>query len=228
MTTSTDNSRVHVSVLGLGYVGCVSAACLSQVGYQVTGIDRDADKVANILSGRAPFFEPGLQELVRANVNSGRLTATEDIAAIHDADVAFVCVGTPSTRNGNIGLDQLRRVIQEMARTIVDRSKPLVVAIRSTVFPGTCEEIVIPEFGGKPHVTVVSNPEFLREGTAVKDFMEPSLIVVGGEKQQAVDRVASLYASLPMPVRKVSLRTAEMIKYACNGDIRGTLADSSP
>lgn len=210
------NSKPHVAVLGMGYVGCVSAACLAQLGYQVTGIDRDAIKIASINAGHAPFFEPGLEELVSNNIQAGRLTATQEIAAIHDADIALICVGTPSARNGNIGLDQLRRVTQEMAQTIAQRTKPLVVAVRSTVFPGTCEDLVIRAFAGYNMVSVVSHPEFLREGIAVKDFMEPSLIVIGGEEQQSIDRVASLYASLPADVSKVSLRTAEMIKYACN------------
>lgn len=218
MTTEVKNrnSQSHIAVLGLGYVGCVSAACFAQMGYRVTGIDRDATKIANIITGHAPFFEPKLEELVSANVKAGRLTATQDVAALHDADIAFVCVGTPSARNGNLGLDQLRRVVQEMAQTLAHRTKPLIVAIRSTVFPGTCEEFIIPAFAGHKMVSVVSHPEFLREGSAVKDFMEPSLIVIGGEEQQPIDRIASLYASLPAAVSRVSLRTAEMIKYACN------------
>jgi GDP-mannose 6-dehydrogenase len=213
---SSDAKKQHVAVLGLGYVGCVSAACLASLGNQVTGIDRDGDKVKNVMNGVAPFFEPGLEELVRANVSAGRLSASTSIAAIADADVALICVGTPSEKNGNLGLDQMRRVIQEIAGTLSGRTKRLTVAIRSTVFPGTCEDVVAPIFDGNPLVTVVSNPEFLREGTAVKDFMEPSLVVVGGSDSTAVARVASIYDSLNVPPCLVSLRTAEMIKYACN------------
>ncbi len=213
---SSDAKKQHVAVLGLGYVGCVSAACLASLGNQVTGIDRDGDKVKNVMNGVAPFFEPGLEDLVRANVTAGRLSASTSISAIADADVALICVGTPSEKNGNLGLDQMRRVIQEIAGTLSGRTKPLTIAIRSTVFPGTCEDVVTPIFDGNPLVTVVSNPEFLREGTAVKDFMEPSLVVVGGADSTAVARVASLYDSLNVPPCLVSLRTAEMIKYACN------------
>jgi len=213
---SSETGSVHVAILGLGYVGCVSAACLAQLGYSVTGIDRDENKVNNVLNGIAPFFEPGLEPLVRENVASGRLRASTSIDAIQDADIALVCVGTPSEKNGNLGLDQLRRVIQEIAGTLGSREKPLVLAIRSTVFPGTCEEIVLPLLEGRPLVSVVSNPEFLREGVAVKDFMEPSLVVVGGDDSEAVRRVAALYAPLHVPPCLVSLRTAEMIKYACN------------
>lgn len=210
------NSGLQVAVLGLGYVGCVSAACLADMGHKVTGIDRDANKISNVRNGIAPFYEPGLEELVKRNVAAGRLRATDNIEAIHDADVALVCVGTPSQKNGNLGLEQLGRVIEEIASTAGRRSKRLVLAIRSTVFPGTCEEFVIPVFRQHPQVKVVSNPEFLREGTAIRDFVEPSLIVVGGQEREAVEIVASLYAPLKVATCKVSLRTAEMIKYACN------------
>ena len=208
---------VEIAVFGLGYVGCVSAACLASLGYRVTGIDRDQHKVQNVLDGHAPFYEPGLEPLVRDGVASGRLSAsTSAKTGVDRADVIFVCVGTPSERNGNLGLSQLRRVIEEIAHLLASRTRPLTIAIRSTVFPGTCEEVVIPALSGCPQVTVVSNPEFLREGAAVKDFMEPSLVVVGGADSDAVKRVAGLYAPLHVVPCLVSLRTAEMIKYACN------------
>ncbi|MBV9157650.1 MAG: UDP-glucose/GDP-mannose dehydrogenase family protein [Acidobacteriaceae bacterium] len=211
-----EKSTVHVAVLGLGYVGCVSAACLANLGHRVTGIDRDESKVHNISNGVAPFFEPGLEPILHESVSSGRLTASTSIGAIENADIALVCVGTPSEKNGNLGLDQLRRVISEIASTLPSRTKPLIVAIRSTVFPGTCEEHVIPAFAGNPLISVACNPEFLREGVAVKDFREPSLVVVGGTNDQAVGQVAALYSALGVPPCLVSLRTAEMIKYACN------------
>ncbi len=205
----------NIAVLGLGYVGCVTAACLSRLGHTVTGVDRDDHKVSSVLGGVAPFFEPGLPELVKENVAAGRLSATQSLAnGIEKADIALICVGTPSEKSGNLGLDQLRRVVAEIARNLPGRQKPLIVAVRSTVFPGTCEEIVIPALGGAAQV--VSNPEFLREGVAVKDFMEPSLVVVGGTDRSAVERVASVYEPLGSEACLVSLRTAEMIKYACN------------
>ncbi|HET8550076.1 MAG TPA: nucleotide sugar dehydrogenase [Bryobacteraceae bacterium] len=208
---------MDIAVFGLGYVGCVSAACLAEIGHKVIGIDRDEHKVRSIAEHKAPFYEPGLEELVAAHTSSGRLTATTDTAkALRAADVAFVCVGTPSQRNGNIGLEQLRRVIADIAAAAEGRTKPMVVAVRSTVFPGTCEEVVIPLLAGVPAARVVSNPEFLREGIAVKDFMEPSLLVIGGSDTAAVRTVADLYTSLPVQPCLVSLRTAEMIKYACN------------
>jgi GDP-mannose 6-dehydrogenase len=207
----------QVAVLGLGYVGCVTAACLAHVGHRVIGVDRDQFKVDSVLGGRAPFYEPGLEDLVRDAVAAGRLSASVSLTdALRDADVALICVGTPSEKNGNLGLEQLRRVAAEIAQALPGRTKPLVVAVRSTVYPGTCEDVVLAAMGGSPMVGVVSNPEFLREGAAVKDFMEPSLLVVGGSDPGAVQRVARLYAGLPVEPSIVALRTAELIKYACN------------
>lgn len=208
---------MNVAVLGLGYVGCVSAACLADVGHNVVGADRDEHKIRSVLDGKAPFYEPDLEDLVRRNVAAGRLSATTSTPdALRNCDVALVCVGTPSEKNGNLGLDQLRRAVSDIAACGPTLTRPLVVAIRSTVFPGTCEDVVLPALRGCPNITVVSNPEFLREGIAVKDFIEPSLIVVGGDDRAAVEKVAALYASLRVKPCLVSLRTAEMIKYACN------------
>jgi len=194
-----------------------SAACLADLGHRVIGADRDANKLRNIVSGHAPFYEPGLERLVATNVSAERLSVTASTAeAIEDADVALVCVGTPSERNGNISLDQLRRVAQDMATHVRHRQKRLVVAVRSTVFPGTCEEVVRPAFEPGSDVGLVSNPEFLREGSAVRDFREPSLLVVGGSELADVQTVADLYAPLGVPACKVPIRVAEMIKYACN------------
>ena len=205
-----------VTVFGLGYVGSVTAACLAQLGHRVYGVDRDESKVRNIAAGRAPFYEPGLAELVESNVAAGRLSAgTDPGPALAQSDIALLCVGTPSDRHGNLGLEQLRRVFQELAAHLKERKRPLVVTVRSTVFPGTTEELAT-AFAGHPLVSVTCNPEFLREGAAVQDFMQPSLLVVGGADAAAVRRVADLYAGLPVAACLVSLRTAEMIKYCCN------------
>lgn len=212
-----NEAETSVVVVGLGYVGCVTAACLAALGRRVVGVDKDEFKVKAVLESHAPFYEPGLEEIIRANVAAGRLSASTSLReALAQADVALICVGTPSERNGNLGLDQLRRVTAEIGECIQGRTRPLVVAIRSTVFPGTCEEVVKPAMGGASCVSVVSNPEFLREGCAVRDFMEPSLLVVGGADEQAVRRVAGIYAGLDIEPRLVSLRTAELIKYSCN------------
>ena len=207
----------RVAVLGLGYVGCVTAACLARLGHKVIGVDRDEFKVKSVLAKGAPFFEPGLEELVRAGVEAGNLSASTSLAeTLPEVNIVLICVGTPSAKNGSLGLEQLRRVVDEMRGLLVGRTRPLTIAVRSTVYPGTCEEVVGAALRGHPEVTVVSNPEFLREGTAVKDFIEPSLLVVGGLDEESVRRVAGLYAGLPVEPSLVSLRTAELIKYACN------------
>jgi len=207
----------RIAVFGLGYVGCVTAACLSELGHHVIGVDRDEHKVKCVLDGHAPFFEPGLEDLVRKNLAAGRLAAScFPTDALQQAEVALLCVGTPSDRSGNLSLEQLLRVSTEITQQAVGRSRPLIVAVRSTVFPGTCEEIVAAGLGNHPGLSVVANPEFLREGSAVRDFLEPSLVVVGGSSAAAVQRVADLYAPLGLPPCLVSLRAAEMIKYACN------------
>lgn len=205
-------------MLGLGYVGCVTAACLAKLGHRVIGVDRDEYKVAQVMQGRAPFYEPGLEDIVQQAAQRGLLTATTDLGAcIDECDIALICVGTPSESNGNIGLGQLRRACEEIALHLSRRTTPLMVVVRSTVFPGTCEEVVVPALGGdRSRFRLVSNPEFLREGVAVKDFVEPALVVVGGDDPGAVKRVAALYDALEVEPCLVTLRTAEMIKYACN------------
>jgi GDP-mannose 6-dehydrogenase len=212
----TPPSLSTVVVFGLGYVGSVTAACLARLGHQVYGIDKDDLKVDRIQAGRAPFFEPGLDQLIGEMVASGRLSASKDARGVLDkADIVLICVGTPSAPNGNLALDQLERVFVEIRNGLVSRQRSLLVAVRSTVFPGTIEDLgrLLPE---SPQVSLVCNPEFLREGTAVRDFMEPSLVVVGGSDREAVNAVAALYDALGVEVARVSLRTAEMIKYCCN------------
>jgi GDP-mannose 6-dehydrogenase len=209
--------RTQITVLGLGYVGCVTAACFSKLGHTVVGVDPDEFKVRSVNEGTAPFYEPGLEEIIKASRAAGTLSATTALAdGLRDADVAMICVGTPSERNGNLSLSILQQVSEQIGALLPQRSKPLVVVVRSTVFPGTCEDVVIPALNGAANATVVANPEFLREGTAVQDFMVPSLLVVGGEDRSAVEKVASLYDGLPAEACLVTLRTAEMIKYACN------------
>ncbi|MGA9072015.1 MAG: nucleotide sugar dehydrogenase [Terracidiphilus sp.] len=211
------NVKKNVVVMGLGYVGCVSAACFSEIGHNVLGIDRDLNKVDAIRKAQSPFFEAGLEPLIEKNVAAGRLTAgVLDADALASADVVMLCVGTPSQANGNIDLSHLRRVCEEIAGLLRPRTKRLIVTVRSTVFPGTCESLLETVFAHREDVDIVSNPEFLREGTAVKDFMEPSLLVVGGSTNEAAMVVAQLYDGLPGEVSVVSLRTAEMIKYTCN------------
>ena len=209
------HDKPTIAVFGLGYVGCVTAACFAEMGYRVVGVDVDARKVQAIRDGRSPFYEPGLEPIIARHLSGGLLTATISTSeALRDADYAFLCVGTPSAANGNLNLDYLRNVATEIAEHLDGRPKPLTVVVRSTVFPGTCDEVVAPAI--EPKAVVVANPEFLREGSAVKDFMEPSLVVVGSHNRAAAERVASLYVGLPVQTSIVALRTAELIKYTCN------------
>jgi GDP-mannose 6-dehydrogenase len=206
-----------IAVVGLGYIGSVTAACLASLGYRVVGVDTDEIKVNALRRRAAPFYEPGLDEIVRTVIGEGRLTVTTSLAdVLPEAAIVFICVGTPSEANGDISLTPLRRVTAEIARLVEGRTAPLVLAVRSTVYPGTCEKVLMAGIGDNPAVSVVSNPEFLREGTAVHDFLFPSLVVVGGSNSDAVRRVAAVYEPLNVEPALVSLRTAEMIKYACN------------
>ncbi|HSW50296.1 MAG TPA: nucleotide sugar dehydrogenase [Bryobacteraceae bacterium] len=206
----------RVAVLGLGYVGCVTAACLAELGHHVCGVDRDEHKVQSVLEHRAPFFEPGLEELIARNVSAGRLTAASETSlALRDAGIAVVCVGTPSERGGDASMAQLQRVCEQISVCRPPGGR-LIVAVRSTVFPGTCGGMVKQALGDQAGLSIVSNPEFLREGCAVEDFLQPSLIVVGSRDEDARARVAALYAGLNVGPCLVTLETAEMIKFVCN------------
>jgi GDP-mannose 6-dehydrogenase len=176
----------------------------------------DAGKIASIQAAKAPFFEPGLEDVIRETVAAGLLTVATDLeGALAEADVAMICVGTPSARNGDLSTEQLSRSLAEIGRSLPNRRQHLVIAIRSTVFPGTTEALATALLATHPDVQVVANPEFLREGVAIDDFMNPCLLVVGGD-EGASRRVADLYRGLPVEPCLVSLRTAEMIKYCCN------------
>ena len=158
-------NKRNVVVMGLGYVGCVSAACLAEVGHSVLGVDRDTNKMEAVRKAQSPFFEAGLQSLIQNNVAAGRLKAAPlDEQALDAADVVMLCVGTPSQPNGNIDLSHLSRVCRDISALLRPRTKRLIVAVRSTVFPGTCESLLEEVFAQSKDVEIVSNPEFLREG----------------------------------------------------------------
>lgn len=207
----------RIAVFGLGHVGCVTAAGLASIGHVVIGVETDSHKVEKLRRGEAPFHEPGLEELIRSVQREGRLSATGSAAeGLLRADVALVCLGTPAAPSGDMNLDQVLRVCTQIAEIARERAQPLVVAIRSTVFPGSCEEISRTCFRDTPRISVVCNPEFLREGAAVQDFLQPSTLIVGALSAEAAQRIASLYEPLGRPVHIVSLRAAEMAKYASN------------
>jgi GDP-mannose 6-dehydrogenase len=212
-----------VSVFGLGYVGCVSAACLAREGHTVVGVDVSRSKVDMINAGTATIVEHGIGELVTEMVAAGRLTATTNVAdAVARSEISLVCVGTPSQANGGLDLAYVRRVASEIGTALRDKSGWHVVVIRSTVLPGTTAEVVVPileESSGKKagrDFGVSMNPEFLREGTSIKDFDDPPFTVIGAEDDRTAKSVASLYTGIKAPVRVVQLAVAEMVKYACN------------
>ena len=212
-----------VSVFGLGYVGCVSSACLAREGHTVVGVDVNPTKVALVNSGRSTIVEEGIAELVTQMVGSGRLRATTSVSeAVHATDISLVCVGTPSAANGALDLSYVERVCAEIGAAIRDKSTFHTIVIRSTVLPGTVHGVATPAIergsGKKAGIDfgVCSNPEFLREGTSIKDFLEPPFTLIGADTEQAANAVKSLYAGLEAPVHVVAVRVAEMVKYACN------------
>lgn len=212
-----------VSVFGLGYVGCVSAACLAREGHTVVGVDVSRSKVDMINAGTATIVEHGIGELVSAMVSAGRLTATSDVRdAVARTEISLVCVGTPSQANGGLDLEYVRRVASEIGAALATKRGWHVVVIRSTVLPGTTADVVTPILenasGKKAGVDfgVAMNPEFLREGTSIKDFDDPPFTVIGAEDERTANTVAGLYEGLSAPVRVVQLAVAEMVKYACN------------
>jgi GDP-mannose 6-dehydrogenase len=214
---------MKVSVFGLGYVGSVSAAMLASDGHDVIGVDLNPDKVAAINAGASPIVEPGLGEALQDVVRQGRLratTSTED--AVRNSEISLICVGTPSRRNGSLDLGYVERVAGEIGSALREVDHYHVVVVRSTVLPGTTHDIVIPALesgSGKTYgegFGVSMNPEFLREGTALKDFRHPPLTLIGHNHAADASGTTALYAGLDAPVVATSIRTAEMIKYTSN------------
>jgi GDP-mannose 6-dehydrogenase len=214
---------MRIAIFGLGYVGCVSAACLASEGHQVIGVDVNPLKVGMINAGRSPIIEAQLDDLVGQAVAAGNLLATDTAAeAILGTDVSLICVGTPSNQNGSLDLHYLRNVARDIGRALAARSAYHVVAVRSTVLPGTIAGEVIPlleEASGRrvgSSFGVCSNPEFLREGSAVADFRHPPVTLIGQWDERSGDRVAAIYQEIDAPVVLTDLPTAEMVKYVSN------------
>jgi GDP-mannose 6-dehydrogenase len=214
---------VKISVFGMGYVGTVSAGCLAQEGHEVIGVDPVRTKVDLINSGNSPIVEVDIGEIIAANVASKRLRATDDQEeAIRKTELSFVCVGTPSQANGNLDLTHMRRVCELIGMALKNKEARHTVVIRSTILPGTMRGIVIPtleEYSGKKagvDFGVCNNPEFLREGSAVKDFNAPPKTVVGEFDKASGELLTNLYAKLDAPFIRTDLETAEMVKYVDN------------
>jgi UDPglucose 6-dehydrogenase len=212
---------MRVVMIGTGYVGLVSGACFADFGHQVTCVDKDVEKIANLRGGQIPIYEPGLAELVSSNVRDGRLNFGNDAtSAVNSADAVFIAVGTPSRRgDGYADLSYVYAVASEIAPALTDDA---IVVTKSTVPVGTGDEVdrIIQEHRrNEVRIPVVSNPEFLREGAAIQDFKHPDRIVVGTEDPRAREVMAELYRPLYLnaaPVLYTGRRTAELIKYAAN------------
>ena len=212
-----------ISVLGLGYVGSVTCACLASGGRQVIGVDVNPVKIAAINDGHSPVIEDGVEERIAESVGAGRLSATDDAAyAINATDISLVAVGTPSRPDGSVDLGAMLSVCGEIGTALRDKPSRHLVVIRSTVPPGTCRKVIVPaieEAAGKPVGTgfgLCFNPEFLREGCALKDFADPAFTLVGGDDADDSQRVADLYEKVSGERLFSTLETAEMVKYVCN------------
>ena len=214
---------MRVSVFGLGYVGCVSAANFAADGHDVIGVDVNEQKVAAVNSGRSPIVEPGLDDMLQKSVEERRLRATTSTAeAVAGSDLSLVCVGTPSRKNGSLDLSYLVRVCEQIGDALKEKPSYHVVVIRSTVLPGTTHAHVIPTLEARSGKTygegfgVAVNPEFLREGTALKDFRQPPLTLVGHNHATDAAPTKALYQDIEAPLVGTSIRVAEMMKYTSN------------
>lgn len=214
---------MNIAVFGLGYVGCVSTACFARDGHRVIGVDINPEKIESIRAGQSPIIEPGLDDLVQQGVEAGRIEATDDAGyAVGRADVAMICVGTPSHPNGSLDLTYVERVSQDVGRALADKSPYTVIVVRSTMLPGSAQERVIPileSTSGKQageDFGFCVNPEFLREGTAIPDFDHPPYTVIGQLDERSGEQVAQLYAQVEAPLYRAPLGVAEMVKYASN------------
>src|SRR6202045_374762 len=211
---------MRVAMIGTGYVGLVSGACIADFGHQVTCVDKDASKISMLIAGDIPIYEPGLSEIVQSNVREKRLLfTTKSSEALHQADVVFIAVGTPSRRgDGHADLTYVYEAAREIAAGL---TRSTVVVTKSTVPIGTGDEVerIVRQLRPDLDIAVVSNPEFLREGAAIQDFKHPDRIVVGTDDERARKVMAEIYRPLYLnrgPILNTSRRTAELIKYAAN------------
>jgi GDP-mannose 6-dehydrogenase len=212
---------MNVSVLGLGYVGCVTAACLARNGHTVIGVDINPDKVAMINGGLAPIVEPGLGELIKQVVTDGHLRATTDLAeAVRQTSIGLICVGTPSKGGGQPSLDAIAGVGRDVGRALAGRTAPFALVLRSTALPGTTETVLLPpllaEAGPNALVRVAVNPEFMREGASIHDFDHPPYVLVGADDPQIAGVLRAMYAGVKAPLVRTTIRSAELVKYASN------------
>lgn len=213
---------MKISIIGTGYVGLVSGTCLAEIGHDVTCIDIVKEKTDAINEGKTPIYEPGLEELIKKNLSAKRLRATLELKrAVVESDATFICVGTPPKENGESDLSFIRKAAEDVGKAISQKNNYHIVIVKSTVPPGTTRSLIpiIEKESGKKAGTgfgVCMNPEFLREGCAVKDFIEPDRIVIGELDEKSGETTSKIYSSFKVPVIRVNLETAEMIKYTSN------------
>ena len=214
---------MKISIFGLGYVGAVSLACLARDGHDVVGVDIDPAKLALISAGKTPVVEEGMIELMAGVCASGRVRVTSDVrSAVGDSEISFVCVGTPSAANGSQDLSAILRLAHDLGKALAHKSDPHIVVFRSTLTPGTVEETIRPiierESGRKDGTGffLCFQPEFLREGSSIRDYDHPPYTVVGANDSWPVERLHRLFGHLPCAFHRTSVRSAEMLKLCCN------------
>ncbi len=214
---------MKISIFGLGYVGAVSMACLARDGHEVVGVDVDPVKLDLIRSGRSPIVEEGIQDLTKQVVASGRVRVTNDIAAaVQSTDLSFICVGTPSSPNGSQDLSAVRRVSEQIGSALKDKPGYHTVVMRSTIQPGSMDSVVregLESASGKranADFGLGFQPEFLREGSSIKDYDNPPFTAIGTDDARAADAVKQVFGHLPCEFIVTSIGVAEMLKYACN------------
>ena len=212
-----------VSVIGLGYVGTVSTACFANLGFQLIGVDTDLRKVQKVGKGTSPIVEKGLGRLLFKGVQCGLVsTCSQTANAVRDSDITLICVGTPSSKNGNCDTSQLKQVCKDIGAALFEKKQWHTVVFRSTIPPGTTRQVLIPIIEGVSRKTagvdfgVAFHPEFLRESTAIEDFFEPPKTVIGADDAETIEQVSSLYKDMDVDVIATSLETAEMVKYVDN------------
>ncbi len=213
---------MDISIFGLGYVGCVSLGCLAKNGHKVIGVDTSPTKVNQINSGLPTIIEKDIDIIIKEQFEAGRISATTDFkSAILDTEISIIAVGTPSTAHGHLNLEYIYKVAENFGKVLAQKENFHVIAIRSTVMPGTADKFaaIIEEKSGKlrnVHFAMVSNPEFLREGTAVVDYFNPPITLLGASHEEAAQKLASLYKNLPAEVVITDIRVAEIMKYINN------------
>ncbi len=213
---------MNISIFGLGYVGCVSVGCLAEIGHTVIGVDINFSKIDAINGGKSPIFEKDINQILKRHRDSASIEATDDtMYAVTNTDVSFICVGTPSTPQGHLNLGAIFKVAEEIARALINKDTFHIIVIRSTVLPGTNDKVTskLEEISGKKRdkdFTVVSNPEFLREGSAVDDYYNPPYTLIGSANKEAVETMREVYGKIDAPFITASVRVAEIMKYVNN------------